>query len=1491
MFQIENDFELFVHSVNTAFFIKTGVSKQKKGLYYLDSGSSLHFTNNVDYLVKKSSKRLKVLTADGIILTQGSYEMIILLKDINTNEVHELKIEAHLLTELDRNLLSISLLENIGVYPYFREGYVLIERDAFSLKIKIMRDEKRLYYIEEEDDENLLLLTSQKEHCFLSTVPTILVNDTDDFPSNVSNFNCVSMHESNLEVENTSFFSQTVMKNNTGGQIKHLVFGHASDLYIQKLGLVLHSNNNKKFSSHEFDCKGCMAKLTRPSFKGISTRERSVIPGQTAHTDTLEAGVIGCIKGYLYMIHFTDDCTSFTVVYCLRTLTAEEILECFKKYIAFVKAVTGNDVTCLYSDNAKVFSKSMFSEYCVDSKIFQDHSGPYVHENMGIAERVWLTLERSSNAMLITASLSYNKWPFSMMHSCFLKNILPTRAKQYKTPFQLFFKYDFPLYNQLRIFGALCYYKVSEASAALKKNLKFHEAIFLGYTPEQTSTFHLKNCIVYDINLQKIVVTGLIVKVIELLDSRGVLIRKDVNTPFINRELASSSDQDIVIPQQIENMETDVIPLEASAVQLYEKFTSIPVLHVTPKNANIELGNYSQMHLQIANNFKILDCDVFIEKDDENHQITYAVICVEIRSDYSTWFKAFDLLNDHYKWTINKLVDFELNSYYPLFQAASVNYKPSSKNKVKVFEGVITAFDFTEENGQYFLLNLKLGGSMSVRPQDFVTRGNVETMLLLMKTFDYHLNFSDFSNHIERHMRNERHIPEKKFLVSNNNCKLFYQNYTENSWKCTSDPFSISKIDLTTSFSFQLLKLDVWFIYNVLERVINAMFLCDGSNNPIHFFLLPVWPKEHFFSLLEKHFDQVHLFKKGDRIFEHLSTALVREKLGKTEFFNWCLYRTKPISHFLEKEFAFVAHVMKNKHVIPINVNVKFKRSDNIYKILEQLPDYVGIPSSKRPRSISEALTLPDAKLHLLGYIKEVEKLVDMDFADVVSEVEGMNPLDCFNLFKVKMFLDGIVNEYKSRVVIRGDLQTKDVDFFDTHSPVANQESVRLVIAIVVQKRLNAFHIDFTSAYIYGTLKETIYMRMPDGFVQYEEDGVTEKIFKLKRSIYGLKQAGRVWRQLLKGLLIEFGFSQTTQDPCVFIYDKNGLYCILSTYVDDAPGGCSDKKILDMLVNFFKTKEIDMKYGELKQLLGLKIDVSPNKITISQPEYIEQVCKAFLKYDHQIMTSSKIRVPMMKEFVDMMKISKDEKVAEELRLAFAGLIGSALWINRTTRPDISYAVNVLSRFTSCPTLRHMRAALHLLKYLYNTRNEVILTYEYQENQKDTTLYTFIDADHCNSKDTGLSTSGYVIYFMGCLIHWGSKKQKNVALSTVAAEYFALTDGLLETMNVKQILQSIGIDQSTPSLVFDDSTGAIFDAENEVLNKTTKSFNTKYHFVRELIERGEIKLLYTPSSLNYGDMGTKPLQFPLFKQLLTFILEPFVISNYLRKIEEFKSKFK
>ncbi|KAK4286499.1 hypothetical protein QN277_003048 [Acacia crassicarpa] len=211
--------------------------------------------------------------------------------------------------------------------------------------------------------------------------------------------------------------------------------------------------------------------------------------------------------------------------------------------------------------------------------------------------------------------------------------------------------------------------------------------------------------------------------------------------------------------------------------------------------------------------------------------------------------------------------------------------------------------------------------------------------------------------------------------------------------------------------------------------------------------------------------------------------------------------------------------------------------------------------------------------------------------------------------------------------------------------------------------------------------------------------------------------------------------------------------------------------------------------------------------------------------------------------------SKKDK-AEMRKVSYQSAVGSLMYAMVNTRPDLTHVVGMVSRYLSNLGKDHWEAVKWIFKYLRGTKN---LCLRFGGSKVE--LLGFTDADLGGDVDSRKSTSGYLMTFAGGAVSWQSKLQKCVALSTTEAEYIAATEACKEILWMKNLLLKLGHKQDRYKLRCDNQS-AIHLAKNSTYHSRTKHIDVRYHWIRDVIENGELELVKVHTNLNWSDMMTK-----------------------------------
>jgi hypothetical protein len=452
-------------------------------------------------------------------------------------------------------------------------------------------------------------------------------------------------------------------------------------------------------------------------------------------------------------------------------------------------------------------------------------------------------------------------------------------------------------------------------------------------------------------------------------------------------------------------------------------------------------------------------------------------------------------------------------------------------------------------------------------------------------------------------------------------------------------------------------------------------------------------------------------------------------------------------------------------------------------------------------------------------------------------------------VFDVKANELGELERYKARFVAQGFSQQPGIDFDEIFSPTVRFDSLRLLLAISACRGWKPRQLDIKTAFLYGVLKEEIYMQLPEGS---KEEGM---VAKLKRCIYGLKQSSREWYFRLVNFLQPYGFSSTTFDPCVLVHNSGDLF--IAIYVDDLSLFGQSGSLFDTTIQLLKTEFNVKDMGDLHWLLGIRIEYTDAGISLSQTAFIDKILNRFNMVK---CNPSPTPIDHNQRFH---KSTDGDKRANAKH--YQQLIGSLMYLVTATRFDLAFTITFLSQYNSDPNILHQKAANRVLKYLQHSKDKHLL---YTWN-KSIALQTFCDASHGNCHDTRRSFSGYLLKLGECPISWRSRKQKSVATSTCEAEYMALTMACKHHIWITRGLKEL-LGKDIPSILLTDNNGAIDISKNSKINDSSKHIEIAYHFTREKVQEGTVKLLHCPGKDNLADICTKGLARPIFDQLCTLI---------------------
>ncbi|GAB0095500.1 uncharacterized protein DMENIID0001_108920 [Sergentomyia squamirostris] len=509
-------------------------------------------------------------------------------------------------------------------------------------------------------------------------------------------------------------------------------------------------------------------------------------------------------------------------------------------------------------------------------------------------------------------------------------------------------------------------------------------------------------------------------------------------------------------------------------------------------------------------------------------------------------------------------------------------------------------------------------------------------------------------------------------------------------------------------------------------------------------------------------------------------------------------------------------------------------------------PDYAAcVTVAEDPQTVEEAMKDVHSETWKNSMKEEMAALKENHTWILVKLPDGKKPIKCKWIFKTKRNDSGNVLRRKARLVAKGFSQVEGIDYQETFSPVVRYSSVRYLLAIAAKYDLNIRQLDAVTAFLNGKLKETVYMEQPEGF----QDG-TGRYCKLEKSLYGLKQSSRVWNETLNNTLMEFGLQRSLTDQCIYFSITGKNILIVAIYVDDllvfSNNKKQEQKLVQKLSDSFKMKDL----GEVSSVLGIRItrNRDAGEITIDQAQYINEMLK---KYGMEDCKGVSNPMDPNQKITKEMSPQNDKDREEMKSTPYRQLIGSLLFAAQISRPDISFAVNVLSRYSNDPGKAHWVAAKRILRYLKTTMH-----YKITYKKGSSKLEGFCDADWGSDPDDRRSTSAYVFMMQGGAISWNTRRQQTVALSSTEAEYMSLVSAIQESIWLKRLELEIFPNLPKKMTIFCDNRGAMQLALNNNYSPRTKHIEIKDKFVRERLQDGSVDIQYMRTDQMPADILTK-----------------------------------
>ncbi|CAI7731987.1 unnamed protein product [Closterium sp. NIES-53] len=458
---------------------------------------------------------------------------------------------------------------------------------------------------------------------------------------------------------------------------------------------------------------------------------------------------------------------------------------------------------------------------------------------------------------------------------------------------------------------------------------------------------------------------------------------------------------------------------------------------------------------------------------------------------------------------------------------------------------------------------------------------------------------------------------------------------------------------------------------------------------------------------------------------------------------------------------------------------------------LEGDPDAPDIPT---PRSYVEAIEVPPL---------------------------GANIISGMWIFRVKRS-PGSPPVFKARYIARGFSQRQGVDFFHTFSPTPKMTTLRVLLHVAARRDYELHSLDFSTAFLQGSLHEEIWLRCPLGFTGPFPAGTQ---WSLRRPVYGLRQAPREWHNTPRTTL---GFAPSTADPSLFLRTDTTLppFYVL-VYVDDLVFATADTEAL----------------------AHVKSELAQPTITLTRSYMVQQVLQHFgFTYSSPqstpLPTSHSLSAP-----------PSDESV--EPSGPYPELVGCLMYLMTCTRPDLAYPLSILARYVAPGKHRteHMDAAKRVLRYLCSTSGMGLVL----GGRARVVLTGHVDASWVADLATQWSSQGYTFSLGSGSVSWRSTRSSSVLSFSCEADIYVGAMAAQELCWLTYPLTDLGEAPRSPPVLYVDNKAMLALCQEHRLEHRMKHIALCYFLARELQQRGQLRLAYVATQANTVDIFTKALQ--------------------------------
>jgi hypothetical protein len=524
----------------------------------------------------------------------------------------------------------------------------------------------------------------------------------------------------------------------------------------------------------------------------------------------------------------------------------------------------------------------------------------------------------------------------------------------------------------------------------------------------------------------------------------------------------------------------------------------------------------------------------------------------------------------------------------------------------------------------------------------------------------------------------------------------------------------------------------------------------------------------------------------------------------------------------------------------------------------------------------------------------ELTQMNDKDVFETVTVLELQTTykethiINSLMFTKCKFNAQGHFVKWKGRLAARGDEQDWSPDNSAKSSPTANIISINTLLSLAINQKKIIWTSDVPGAYLHADINEIIIMRLPKTCTEIWLSilKIPESSFhlyirkdyvyvKLKKALYGLLQSSLLWYKNISSFLCEIGFESCINDNCIFYREINNKMYYIGLYVDDLIHICDGNESKDMIASKLNEKygKMDHHFGNQFSFLSLSINIDyiNNIITIDQNNYITKILESFGDNYGKSFNQYPTSATFDKEICDF---NESELLKKDQVHTYKSFIMSIMFVAIRTRPDLLFAINVLSTKMSQPSVNDMEALDYLIGYI-RAHPSLHLTYTCKNSDDNfwDNIELFIDASwslYGNSK----GQSGCILRVFGNTVLCKTMKQHIVTKSSTESEIVAVDDFLPYGIWLCNLLRELKINYKGPMTVYQDNTSGVKIIKKGFGNfKRTKHFINKFYWIKQYVDNGTIDFKYIPTNKMSADIFTKSLTGYLFYVFIYFIMDP------------------